>query len=893
MSKARSNLASVIGSVVVMGALASATTARAQEVDYVSVAIDALQAGGAAVGVFITEDEKRFLKPLVQCLADKGADVTVRDCGKQMITGQLPPEAEYFASCVVDKADVPGCALDAAIDKLPDKAEQPARCLLGGARIETCAGDALLNELPPKEQEALRCLERTRNAPACGINYARSAAEDNFANAWGKVHGDVGQIGAKAEGPIKNLVDVAVGIRDDDWVKVATSGGAAATKVAGRIVLKIFLGGVGDILFGPAVDAAVDNRIGMVSGIMRAVKLKDPGAVAEVLVASNLGYAVFVTCSVMRSDVPITGTIIAKGVCDALGGIIMLASDVAGSLVNKIADLIHFDAIAKEIESVLHDVRLSAMILTGEKSGRCKPVKEAYKEIYAKCYSKQAFLNLTNAPNSKTFPDALERSCRDHYLECSFANDQVLDKTCGSLTEQYLIDTAILTASIAPEGEAGVNAKVPNRRCTKFDDAERTGLEIECRKHLEAVFPPTGSIDTASCGPSQTPTFGGQAYGLYEPVCREAVNKVEASRLENCKESLKVTKCTGGRIPGFGGVGCMCPEYLLWDDKAEQCVSKLAAALGDPCQGGMVQDPTTRKCKCPDRQLWDGTRCKLDKSIVVLGGGGPALPGVGGPCSGGMRIGSNGKCECPPATYWSGDRCKASSPSIKGDDKDKFVFNSGGSYTNTGTEIIRKCGGRRPNGSWPNCCPQRTYYSNGMCRYVHHTKGGDGGASPTRAGTKKACIGAECCPAGTLYRAGICRRVIADPGHTKTNPASRAPDASGGKVTTPVCPASRPVGRPPYCCPAGTRYTMGACRRGLAVLPGKGVSGGACPASRPVGRPPNCCPSGTSYSNGACRRPALTSPTKRQHYGGAAPACKSYEKRGSDGKCYYDSQGLR
>lgn len=44
--------------------------ARASEFDAVDIAFEALQAGGAAVGVTITEDEKRFLKPLVHCLAD-------------------------------------------------------------------------------------------------------------------------------------------------------------------------------------------------------------------------------------------------------------------------------------------------------------------------------------------------------------------------------------------------------------------------------------------------------------------------------------------------------------------------------------------------------------------------------------------------------------------------------------------------------------------------------------------------------------------------------------------------------------------------------------------------------------------------------------------------------
>lgn len=518
MSKPLSTIVAAVGSLVLLGSLVFPTSARANEIDYVSVAIDALQAGGAAVGVFISEDEKRILKPLVHCLAEE--ELTVAACGTRIVTNEVVPEAQFFANCLVTKGDVTGCARDAAIEQLPDDAKGPAKCLIEGRALGVCATNAALSRLEPKQQEALRCLASTRNAAACGIEYARSAASDTFAEAWGKVKGDVGTIGANVEGPIKNIVDVAIGIRENDWPKVLVAGGAAATKIAGRIVLKIYLGGVGDVVFGPAVDAAVDNRIGMVSGLINAAKARDPGAVAEVLVASNLGYAVFVTCAVMRSDFPISGDI-ANGVCDTLGGAIMLASDVAGSLVNKIADLIHFDEIVRDIERALHDARLGVLILTGEKSGKCKPVKDAYKDIYGQCYSKQAYLNLTAAPNSKSFPNELHFKCRAHYLNCTFANDDVLEKTCRFLTEQYLVDTAILTNSIKPEAERAVWSKLETRGCEdpNLDELEQERLASACRQHLNATFPVTGLVDGngTNCGESQpnaTPSLFGKAYGL-------------------------------------------------------------------------------------------------------------------------------------------------------------------------------------------------------------------------------------------------------------------------------------------------------------------------------------------------------------------------------------------
>jgi hypothetical protein len=604
-----------------------------------------------------------------------------------------------------------------------------------------------------------------------------------------------------------------------------------------------------------------------------------------------MGYGVFVACSVIRGDqLPVIRDF-QKAACLSLGAIINEIADVGGSIVNKIADLIKFDSIANKIESIFHDSRLGLMILAGEKTGKCKPVKEAYKDIFAKCYSKQAFLNINDAPAKKSFPNDLYLNCRDHYLNCSFANDDVLEKTCRFLTEQYVVDTEMLTKSIRPEAERAVAANVTSRGCNSpaFDDAERTGLELTCKKHLDAIFPPTGSIDTQDCGQPKTPTpaFGGPAYGLYEPVCKEAVNASEKSQLEICIASLKTPDCTGGKV-ALAGL-CVCPSGFMWDDAAGRCVNSLPIVLASPCKGGMQQDPFTRKCKCPGTQLWDGTKCKLDKSTFSANGG-PKFPGTASPCTGGMRLAADGKCECPPATYWSRGQCTPASAPIQGDAKDKFVFNDGGTYTNTGTENIRRCSGHRPNGTWPNCCPRRTYYSNGMCRYVDRGTGNGSTTITAPAVPKNACVGRACCPVGTFYGNGVCRRMFVDP---KPPPPGSQPKGASKPLGIRACPASRPIGRPPYCCPVGTQYTMGACRRALGVGTAKGGGGGGgCPASRPVGRPPYCCPSGTTYSNGACRRPAAIVPDKRgPSYGAATPTCKADEKRGTDGKCY--SQGPR
>jgi hypothetical protein len=60
------------------------------------------------------------------------------------------------------------------------------------------------------------------------------------------------------------------------------------------------------------------------------------------------------------------------------------------------------------------------------------------------------------------------------------------------------------------------------------------------------------------------------------------------------------------------------------------------------------------------------------------------------------------------------------------------------------------------------------------------------------------------------------------------------------------------TGKPPNCCPPGTRLQGGKCVRPQTPT--------ACPADRPVGTFPNCCPQGTRPQNGICQRPQPAPP---------------------------------
>ncbi len=121
-------------------------------------------------------------------------------------------------------------------------------------------------------------------------------------------------------------------------------------------------------------------------------------------------------------------------------------------------------------------------------------------------------------------------------------------------------------------------------------------------------------------------------------------------------------------------------------------------------------------------------------------------------------------------------------------------------------------------------------------------------------------VAPNCCPLYTVFRGGVCVRT------------GQTPRSDADKVQVQLCPSDRPVGAPPNCCPRDTTFDGRACVRAAPMqIPKTGGSAGSdkvqargCPSERPVGSWPNCCPEGTSYANGRCLRKAQTQAPQQQ-----------------------------
>ena len=195
--------ASVLVAVLCLVTFAGSRSSYA--VDAVDLAVEAFVAGGAAVGIPISESEKSFVKPLVRCVAD---GKPVIDCTKEAVIAQLPKESQDLARCVSSGQNVAQCVQNEAFKRLPAQSQELAKCVAGGTDVTEC-----------------------------GKKFATSQAEKAVFGTIDKLKGDAKDKFKEATGPLQNIINVVDGIAREDWEKVIANGGKAVAKYVVKTVI--------------------------------------------------------------------------------------------------------------------------------------------------------------------------------------------------------------------------------------------------------------------------------------------------------------------------------------------------------------------------------------------------------------------------------------------------------------------------------------------------------------------------------------------------------------------------------------------------------------------------------------------------------------------------------
>jgi hypothetical protein len=572
----------------------------------VDLAIKAFMAGGAAIGVPISQNEAEIVTPLVQCIAD-GASIP--DCGKRILISKLPKETRDFVTCLTDGRD-------------------PGRC----------TQDQVFKQLPPRAQDLAKCLARQSDAVECGKQYATTEAERAATGAIDKLRTQVRNPLGEVITPIQNIVRVVDAIAREDWESVALNGGKAVAKYVIRIVLSSLLTQAGSFVAGPVIDTLIESRIDLAINLMGALKAGDAPRISELLVEAYLLSNVEITCALIPEGA------VKEAICGAAGKIIGAIGEGAGQVTDALIGAI------KDPLSVPGDLRdLISTTITG-KDPHCGPAERVYADSYPICYHRAAFLKITDPKAYPEFDRWLDQTgCRDPFLRCHISS--TVNRICTPLHEMFnrhvdelaraLTDTAaIYTRSFRSFMESN------GFFCER--DAYQSGMNLfigECENALLKQFPLLGDGTWGNCRPGGTQQLWSRDTAA-KAACSKAVEQVAllpanvvnetdsaASTYagsfrwyaELYKERICKPSAYAGEIDNFTGLCAASLDTSVSacgspDDRREAC--RRALAQIDPSPEQVVAEVCAQPPEETPRRVLPCT----DGMIRTTGGGAPARP---------------------------------------------------------------------------------------------------------------------------------------------------------------------------------------------------------------------------------------------------------------------------
>ncbi|MFA7306035.1 MAG: hypothetical protein WC026_05125 [Hyphomicrobium sp.] len=217
-----------------------------------------------------------------------------------------------------------------------------------------------------------------------------------------------------------------------------------------------------------------------------------------------------------------------------------------------------------------------------------------------------------------------------------------------------------------------------------------------------------------------------------------------------------------------------------------------------------------------------------------------------------------GLCQCPPGSTFNGRRCMTG-PGTGG----AYPVQS---QPVIPPPVITQCPISRPVGVYPNCCPRGMEYRFGACRSVIHEPP-PLITQPACPRSRPNGVYPNCCPRDMEFKFGACRLTQRPP---TPPPVHACPPQRPNGVYPNCCPphmefkfgaCRRPAPidnsgggtngtqhqDSDLNCPQGTHKARRPGQRGGGICVPNHVEPPKCPANRPIGTPPNCCPEGTSY----------------------------------------------
>jgi hypothetical protein len=841
----------VLSLALLLLALLLPQSARAS--DGTDFAIDVLAAALAQppIGVYVGSTEKAILKsivsdveqgtpfpealknavisPLVKSLPKEVQDLAkcltgtsdIAGCAQNELIKRLPPPAQEIAQCALrNPANSGRCVQQQLISQLPSDAQGMAKCIVDGKPVDQCTREELIKNLPKDAQGVAECLARVRNAvdvAGCAsgeVQQALRRLEDTAVNTARD------RFFKPQPSLLQNVVNIVIGIKDNDWQKVAENGGATIAKAVVRVVLTAFpvtqpfMG-----IIGPLVDVMIENRIDLAVDLVRAAQDGDAPAFAQIVIEAYYALQLEGVCSL-----PVIPQSIRETFCGPLAAIIHEVGKAAAGIVNQAIGFIEqavknplgipeqvMTLPVKVAEGVfewfgdrIEDVRREAADLKED----CGTAERYYASRFAQCLPAAAQKKLSDPAGFARFEAELYQQCRDAFGRCFFSVSfsQICDPMRRLFNEQtQKLDTGLRDAAAIYSRE--INHFVESRLADAcecgvlkpdFMDYAYSQFIGECGADLGKQMPLDQVNDTQvpartmgnggfapNCvpGPGQIPNFSSPRVGA--TACRAAVT------LAKFKDAAgDVCKANFNRNANLYAGCARTPSREVIELIVGKPIPPSITTLKDPINlrpppnpfaaGAPIPSPG----RSPDRVFAPNA----DPGRLFD----PAAGLAGGTCVGGNMVG--GDCRCPPGE--SPRRFTDRTVCVPAEQAKIPIPDPSSSNVpvpstrSPGTVVIPAgCSGGRL-GTPPNCyCPSGTQW------------------------TGRACLNfaiqppVDRCPPGLTSIQGRCVQLG---GPQPVDPFSNSGVLGGGGRRPPIppaaqtCPPDRPVGTFPNCCPPYT-----------------------------------------------------------------------------------------
>ena len=473
--------------------------------DEVDTAVEAFAAAGTVLGVSPGPNEKQLAKVLVRCV-------------------------------VIDKKSVLRCGRDEALRALPDDVRPLTVCMMNGSPIEVCASAELLRRLPPQTRELASCIATRSDLGNCATHAIANPAQRQALDIIDKLKADArSELGQPSPGPIRNIINVAEGIRDDDWAKVSIYGGAEAYKAAAKLVLRIVIPGGSALapIIDPVVDVVVQNRVDLAVDLIKAVKARDEAKIGRLIVEFYLTAHVEMGCALFDAlpKGSVTQTI-REATCGNIGKVIRAVGSVGSDAV---------DLTVNAMRDVLTGVGIDPTGIFGT-DRRCGTTASWYTRSNAVCLKHAAYLSMTDPKRFGEVEGAINSSCRQHFTPCNErflvgGTSGRLNEVCDPLRNHFNQEVSQLVGGLndmarvyARSHLADISPPPAGHKC----DASNTGSFVaRCANALGAQAPGLKSANFMNCG---DPSWRLPRPDVFEAACTRVACTIAANpRLAACQ----------------------------------------------------------------------------------------------------------------------------------------------------------------------------------------------------------------------------------------------------------------------------------------------------------------------------------------------------------------------